>query len=87
MPIYEYRCECGFIHEALKSMDEKYDLCKCGKMAQRIMSVPAPAIIPMFVHTDSGIPMDVHNKLEDKNRDQFQYLQSQQGKKILPEDM
>jgi len=39
------------------------------------------------VHTDSGIPMDVHNKLTDKNQELFERNLARQGKKIDPEDM
>ncbi len=38
-------------------------------------------------HTDSGIPMSVHNKLTNKPHELFDRNLAQQGKLIEPEDM
>lgn len=40
-----------------------------------------------LLHTDSGIPTDVHSKLKHKNRELFERTVKRQGKVILPEDM
>ena len=39
------------------------------------------------LHADSGTPVNVHNALEDKNRDRYESIVKKQGKEILPEDM
>ena len=39
------------------------------------------------LHADSGIPLGVHNALEDKNRERFEQLVKRQGKVIQDEDM
>lgn len=36
MPLYEYRCSDGHIHEALRSMDVSETPCACGRVALRV---------------------------------------------------
>lgn len=39
MPLYEYKCKCGFMFEDLKRVDESTAICKsCGKVANRQIS-------------------------------------------------
>lgn len=45
MPLYEYKCKCGFIFEDLKKMDEDTASCKkCGGTAKRQMSRVASVV-------------------------------------------
>ena len=33
MPLYEYKCDCGEALEAIRGIDQRYDVvCKCGKV-------------------------------------------------------
>jgi len=38
MPLYDYECECGYIFEAIASIDQQKLPCICGKKATRIIS-------------------------------------------------
>lgn len=42
MPSYEFRCPDGHVSGALRRMSQSAEpiLCHCGKMAERIMSIP-----------------------------------------------
>lgn len=52
MPLYEYQCECGNGEEILLSFqDTKSQVCRCGKVMQRKISLPT------FVMTQTGNQM------------------------------
>jgi len=90
MALYEFECNNGHRTEKLcSSRDIQTIPCpECGKIASRLISAPASIRVTEAVHTDSGIPSGVHNKLEDKNRNKYaEVLRRQGGKQILPEDM
>ena len=61
MPIYEYQCDCGEKAAKLLSMQERnqQQVCKCGKVMLRMMSVPMPAII---TPTGKGMALDTLNE-------------------------
>ncbi len=86
---YEYVCQIHGRFEAQKPIADRHKgMCpKCGKAAELIMSVPAPATFSPALHVDSGMPMDVHRTLENKNHDRFEQLANRQGGVILPEDV
>lgn len=53
MPIYEYKCDCGFKFTKLEKMDKDHSkaTCKsCGQIAPRIWTVPN-------LVTDTSFPM------------------------------
>lgn len=60
MPIYEYRCKCGSEKEVILPIEEynQPQVCECGEVMQRKMSVPRPAI---FVPTGRGMALDSLN--------------------------
>lgn len=60
MPIYEYRCDCGNEEQKLLPMQERNrpQVCKCGKVMLRKMSVPMPAI---STPTGKGMALDTLN--------------------------
>ena len=64
MPIYEYKCECGEEVEAYLRLDESQQpqICKCGDIMQRKMSVPCPAI---FTPTGRGMALDSLNSKDN----------------------
>ena len=39
MPLYEFRCECGEEREILLPFQHPEQICKCGKVMQRKMSL------------------------------------------------
>jgi len=42
MPLYEYQCECGNEEDVLLSFqDTKPQVCECGKVMQRKISLPS----------------------------------------------
>lgn len=52
MPIFEYRCPDGHVAERLVgSSGEAKTMCRCGKPATRIMSVPAKRTDGIYSHT------------------------------------
>lgn len=63
MPIYEYRCDCGEEKEVILSFAkcDQPQICKCGKVMLRKMSVPRPAI---FTPTGKGMALDTLNSKE-----------------------
>lgn len=67
MPIYEYRCGCGKEKEVLRSFAEcdQPQICVCGKVMLRRMSVPLPAI---FTPTGKGMALDTLNSNQLPNR-------------------
>lgn len=61
MPIYEYQCDCTEgIQERLLPRQEcnRPQVCACGKVMLRKMSVPLPAI---FTPTGKGMALDSLN--------------------------
>ncbi len=60
MPLYEYRCECGKGKETLlefSKMDTS-QMCSCGKMMLRKVSLPYP---PIMTPTANGMTLDMLN--------------------------
>ena len=52
MPLYEYQCECGNGEDVLLSFqDTQPQICKCGKVMQRKISLPS------FVMKQTGSQM------------------------------
>jgi putative FmdB family regulatory protein len=60
MPIYEYRCKCGREKEITLSFNEydKTQVCECGEVMARKISLPQPAII---VPTGKQMALDTLN--------------------------
>lgn len=79
MPIYEYKCECGATKEAILDYEERNEpqVCACGSLMQRKVSLPAKAIIPF---TGKDKVLKVLNKEEgfgfpgkgDKHRKRYE---------------
>ncbi len=60
MPIYEYLCDCENEREVMLPFSEsdQPQVCACGKVMRRIISVPRPAI---FTPTGKGMALDTLN--------------------------
>ena len=86
MPVYEFECPEHRFDRLLLSIIDSLECPTCGKIASRVMSVTSPHVWKESMHTDSGMPMAVHNTLVHKNKDRFDYLRSKQGL-IQPEDV
>jgi len=39
------------------------------------------------IHTDTGIPMSIHNHLKNKSREEYDRILAGQGKALDPEDI
>lgn len=72
MPIYEYLCDCTKERQERVlpfSECDQPQICKCGKVMLRVMSVPSAAI---FTPTARGMALDTlndkHGGMSDKRR-------------------
>jgi putative FmdB family regulatory protein len=66
MPVYEYKCECGYKFEDLNRMSERHqaECIACGKFAKQVVS--APRIDP---NADlPGARMVQRRKMEERGR-------------------
>lgn len=41
MPLYEYQCECGNRQEILLPLQHSEQICECGRIMQRKISLPS----------------------------------------------
>ncbi len=88
MAIYEFECSIhGRFEKRMGEMVNALECPICTIASPKVVSVTAPHVWKMSVHTDSGIPTNIHNTLTYKNSDQFEYISKKQGKVIHPEDM